>query len=323
MTRNFALLLCGALWAGPLHAQLDLLTLREAESLVELVPAVVAAQRGGDCPQLSASYWTDDELWIQARSSCGSTGGMLIGNYLVNRRTGAATTTGDLRVPVDTPEGSGFARQLIGQARGRVLSAKESACLALEAARSFPGWGGTDAHVSVEPFGGASLGEMRFTALRRSTARPVQSGRVLSVNPAAPRVRDDETGLDVMSGEVGSLISKLVAERAPLLFTDEDAISIAMLVPRVAAQVRAGCRLSAGGAERSSQALVGLSCGGKLLGDPAMIAVDLQSGRVTDAGTGNVLESPEAARLARQLLGNLERRRFELRKEVDGVCGPP
>lgn len=91
--RFLSLLVCAALGAERLPAQLDLLTLREALSLVERVPEVSEAQKKRECPSASggSTLAGPDDAGIQVRRECGPNGGQLINNYLVNRRTGAVT----------------------------------------------------------------------------------------------------------------------------------------------------------------------------------------------------------------------------------------
>jgi hypothetical protein len=310
--------LFAVVWTGPLYAQLDLLTLREAESIVERVPAVVDSKKAAACPQLSATF-QDEHIWFQARSSCGPTGGMLIGNYDLNRRTGDVTLWGDNPLPVADAAGKDLASRLARQAQGRILSASEAQCLVLEAARALPGWSATGSSVTVKPSGKIEHGLMRFTAQHSSPSHPATSGRTLTVNLSTVRVRDDEVGSDVMSERLGLLTSKIVDLRAPVWLSDEDAISIVSLIPSVASRLRDGCKLSTGGAFRSNQALVGLSCEGQS-GVAPTVAINLQTGVATDADTEKVLESPDAARLVRQLLEEKQRRRSELQEEISTSC---
>jgi hypothetical protein len=323
VSQKTALLLLFVLSAVCLDAQLNVLTLREAESLVERVPDVVGAQKNGECPNLSPSYDAPGELAFQVRSTCGPGSGMLIGNYTVNRRTGAVTLWGDDPKPVADAEGEVLAKQLIAQAWQRILSAEEARCLALAAARSLPGWSETDANVSVKPFGKANRFEstMQFTATRSSSARPAQSGRMLTVNVAAALVRDDETGLNIMSAALGALTSKMVGLRAPPWLTDEDALSVGLLVSSVAASPRDGCKLYTGGAFYSHQAIMGVSCPAGDLRD-SNVLVNLQTGEAKNPDTGKSLDSAESGRVARKLLEQIKTRRAELQKEVEAACRP-
>jgi hypothetical protein len=306
-------------WAAPLYAQLDLLTVREAESIIERIPGVVEAKERGQCPQSSATYQEMAHFSFQVRSSCGSSGGMLIGNYDLNRRTGAVTLWGDNPLPVADVAGKELAASLVRQAQGRILSTNEARCLALEAARALPGWSADDSSVTVKPFGKAERGAMRFTAQHSIGARPATSGRMLTVNLATARIRDDQVGMDVMSESLGSLTSKIVELRKPLWLSDEDAVSIVSIIPTVASRLRDGCKLATGGAFRSTEAIVGLSCEGQNA-DGGSVAVNLQTGAVTDADTGKVLESSEGARITRRLIDSIQQRRSELQAEISSAC---
>jgi len=319
MKITVAVLLLVGLQAACLKAQLDQLTLREAESIVERVPRVAEAQKKGECPQSSAAYPGGHEVAFQVRGSCGPASGMLIDTYTVNRRTGVVTVGEDPPQPVANQAGEIYAAQLISQTQGRILKLSEARCLALAAARNLPGWSGADGRISVEPFYKPAARETTFTAERLSSARPAQSGRMLTVNLADARVRDDETGLYVASGELGALTAKLLELRAPVSLTDEDAISIALLIPSIATQLGNGCTVAAGGAFRSQQALVGLVCKAPNK-ETLTVAINVRTGEPTDPDTGMRLESADAARLASLLLDKLALSRAELRREVDVLC---
>jgi len=214
-----------------------------------------------------------------------------------------------------------LARQFVAEARRRILAPEEARCLALEAARGLPGWSVTGASVTVKPFGKPNTFDRstQFTATRVSAAEPVESGRMLTVDLSNAIVRDDETGLAATSAGVGNLASKLVGLRTPPMLTDEDAASVALLVPRVAANLREGCRLEIGGAFYSDQALMGVSCAGNGIRD-SNVLVNLRTGEVKDPSTGAPLESSAAARLAQNLLSQLPKRRADLEKEVASAC---
>jgi len=319
MNRLLTLLIHLSLIAGSLPAQVDLLTLRDSESIVERVPAVAAARRQGECPQLSGTYLEADDLLIQARRGCGPDGGTLINNYSVNRRTGAVTLSGDNPLRVSDRAGEAFARQLVAQARTRVLSNDEARCVALEAAKALPGWGDADAAVSVEMLGKVERGQLHFSAKRRSLTRPADSGQSLSVDLGLASIRDDETGWNLFSGSLGALRAKMLALREPPWLTDEDAISIVQQIPAVASGAR-GCRLWAGGAFWSDEVQVGLSCEGKQAVGRTVVAVNLRTGQTNDADTGKTLESAESIRVARELLAERERRKLDLQKEVNAAC---
>jgi hypothetical protein len=307
--------------AGHLCAQLNLLTPREAERLIEEIPEIVAAQKNGECPDFSPNYEDPEHLAFQVRATCGSTGGYLIGNYTVNRRTGEVTTWGDNPLPLADLHGKRLAMRLIEEARQRVLSGDEAHCLALEAAKSLPNWDTNDAVVSVRQLGNSKtfVGKLLFVASRDLPTARTSSGRLLAVDLATALVRNNETGLNVMSGPLGSLTAKIIQLRAPLWLTDEDANSIALLVPRVARQLRGGCEVDTQGTFKWNQALTGVTCGGNPV-EQAEVSINLETGEIADPDTGKPLDAPEAERRARELLSNVQLRRRELKKELEASC---
>jgi hypothetical protein len=321
MNKAFVLLFYAAALGGCLLSQLDLLTYREAESIVERIPDVVSAQKEGHCPILLGAYdGAADEVSFRVRIGCGPTRGQLVGTYKVNRRTGRVTLWGDDPVPVGDREGRRLAERLMIQAHGRILSADESKCLALEAAKGLPGWSSDDSFVSVESLGSADPGQVRFTALNRSSRRPVESARTLTLRLGTAHVRDDDTGEDVISERLGALTSKILALRAPLWLTDEDSLLIALQIPSLAAGVRGGCRLYTAGPFRSEETEVGVGCDGKQKEGAAALVVNLRTGKTTDARTGKPLESAESLALARRLLDEKAQIRSALRKEAEAAC---
>jgi len=325
---SYLALLLSLCWAGRGEAQLNVLTLREAESLVELIPDVVTSQQRAECPNVSPGYAEGTELEFRVRTTCGSGSGMLIGAYTVNRWTGAIKTWGDNPQPVGDNQGSALAAQLVQQARKRILSTSEAQCLARTAARAIPGWSAGDAVIAVDPLSKpgtpsakseAREGITHFAANHTSSSSRVESGRLLTVYLDEARVRDDETGADLLSAAVGDLSAKLVGLRAPVWLSDEEAASVALAVPQVAANLREGCTLNTGGAFYSHEALIGASCKDGLIRD-SNVLVNLETGSVTDPRTRKSLDTREAQRIARQLLSDAQKRRTNLQEAVQLVC---
>ena len=121
-----------------------------------------------------------------------------------------------------------------------------------------------------------------------------------------------------MSAGLGSLTSKLTELREPPWLTDEDAISIALVIPQIERLLGDSCKVKGSGAERSTRVLFGVSCAGKGVG--TVISVDVQNGEATDLDTGRSLQSAKATQVARERLDQIERRKAELRKEVAAGC---
>lgn len=330
MKLRYLAVLLSMCWAGRIEAQLNLLTLREAEYLIELVPDVVASQQRGECPVISPGYTEAVELEFWVRTTCGPGSGVLVNSYSVNRWTGAVETWGDNPQPVAGNQGSAAANQLVQQARKRVLSAGEAQCVALAAAKSLPGWSQGDAVVSVNPSSTPGTppaeaevreGVIHFDASRVSSSRPATSGRTLTVYLTETRVRDEETGADVTSAAVGDLSAKLLELRTPVWLSDEEAASVALSVPRVATSLREGCRLYFGGAFYSHEAVMGVSCKDGPI-RTLTVLVNLETGAVADPDNRKSLDTAETQRVARELLLNARKRRAELQKAVQTICRP-
>ncbi len=321
MHRLPLLLFSFGLFASAAWAQLDLLTLRESASLLERIPDFVESQKRGECPQFSADYNGEpNELLFQVRSYCGPRGGQLIGNYIVNRETGAVIGWGDSKPSAD-PQVLALARQLIGEAKKRILSTTEAHCLALEAAKALPGWTADYVALQVKQFGKIDILEktMNFTATRESSLAPAQSGRMLTVYLDEARVRDDESGTDIMSAGVGILTSKLLELRTPEWMSDEDAAWVALAVPQVAKEIGEGCKLYVGGVFYSHESLMGVACKNATL-SKTNVLVNIQTGSVTDPDTGKPLDSTESQKVAHQLLEQIRKRRVDLKIEVQANC---
>jgi hypothetical protein len=315
-----------ALGAECLHAQLNFLTVREAASIVERVPDVAEAQKKGECPSISGGVDLagHDEMGFQVRRQCGPYAGQLIDNYMVDRRTGkVAEGMEDLanRKSALTAAGRVYAHDLVLEAQQRILSANEGRCLALEAARALPDWSAPDAIVSVEQVDGI-LAEMFFTATRSSKTRPTETVRTLAVDLSTATVRDDETGLNIASGGLGGLASKMIELRAPVWLTDEDAAAIALLIPHMQEALQVGCKAYTGGVFHPREAVIGISCPGPPTPKATYATVNLQSGDVTNTDTGKSIPTPESAHLASDLLSSKSKRRNELQKELEAACPP-
>lgn len=320
MKRSLAVLLNAYVTMACIKAQIDILTVREAESVVERVPDVVAATNKGECPLLSATYAGDEQVDFQVRRSCGSNIGTLINNYTVNRRTGLVKLWGDDPQAVADESGRSLAKQLLVQARRRVLSGGEAACLALEAAKSIPGWREAKATIAIEPLGNSKSGRLEFNATFRELARPATAARSISVDLTTGRTRDNETGQDLDSAGTGGLKSKILKLRNPPWLTDVDALSVALEIPELASRAKDPCRLWAGGAVSSTTTQVRLACDGRVSNDAPIVTVNLQTGQIVDGRTGKLLESPEARRVAQQLLADRERERMLVQKDLGEAC---
>jgi hypothetical protein len=322
MIKGLTVLFLMILWSDFVRAQLNLLTPREAISIAEKIPAVKAARKEGCCPLFSYTYSGSEKLDFQVRCGCGPRGDMLVNNYTVNRRTGETTSWGDFPKPVLDSEGEAFAKQIVAQAQKRILSLDEARCLAMEAAKALPGWNGADATVSVKQFNKVNTLEQQayFIATLVSPSGPLELGRMLTVFLTEARVRDDETGMDLVSAGVSNLASKLIELRSPAWLSDQDVASIAIVIPRIATNLRDGCKVNAGGLPSySHETTAGVSCKDVPIRESSIL-INLQTGMVTDPDTGKSLNTAESEKIARQGLDEKNAHRIKLQKEVNDSC---
>jgi len=319
LNRLLFLVVSATVFDALLSGQIALLTIREAESIVERVSSVEVARRSGLCPSLSAGITSPDEVVVQVRRGCGSDAGTLLNNYTVNRRTGTISPSTEDGKPVLNPESRDFARHLIEEAHSRVLSNSEAACVALEAAKGLPGWSRPEANVAVELIRQVAPDQVLFAAVNQQVGGPVQTSRFVTVDPTMPSVRDDEMGINLSSAGLGSLFAKIIELREPPLLTDEEALTVALSVPAVASLVKVGCRLSGGGDFTADEVFAGAFCNGEERGD--VVSINLRTGRVANGRTREIYQSVDAANLARTFLDKRESRRSEVRGEIQTLCG--
>ena len=317
-------MLCVSLSCGGLRAQLDLLTTREAESLVELVPAVLAAKDSGRCPELSVSYVGPLKLRIQARGACPdpSTESTLVSNYMVDRSTGVVNE-GDNPQSITTPEMEQLRKALLARARERVLSVGEARCLALTAYKSQLHLHEKDESFSVLRIGRYPGPELRFSTEQRLPTRRTMTGGLYTVDITTAHVRDDYTGADVFSSELGSIASMMLTLRAPALLSTDDAIEVALQVPAIMARLTDAClEVTSNGMGAGEEAFLGIasSCSGNVVSGGPLAAVDLRTGAITDLKTGKALSSVGSDATARRLLERIAQRSAGIRRELGKEC---
>jgi len=296
---------------------MDLLTVREAESIIDMIPEVASARRSGECPQYSVTFVEANKLWIQVRSGCGSGAGELIDNYTVDRVTGVAMTSVTRSTRVLDAAGRAYAARVAEQAHTRRLSPEDARCLANLALREdFSGQEDPDA--TVEVLGKEEFGRLRFTAVSHFPAQPVQIARTLSVDLGSGLVRDDDTGVAVSSGILGSVVQKMLLIRRPASLSEHDALLVALATPQVQQRTANGCVLTGGGATSARELFGGFSCNGQSRGP--VISIDLQSGKVIDTDNHRVLDSPASLGLAAHLFQLNKEEEFKLAEQIRAVC---
>src|SRR5260370_21560886 len=182
---------CRSLLRGPLiavycltvRAQVDLLSVREAESLVEQVPEVIAAKQEQRCPDLSTSFLSTATLMIQVRGGCpdANASSTLISNYMVNRRTGIVTEGDDPKL-ITTTEMDRLRTVLLKRAHERGISAAEAGSLATVDSKSRARSHDQEESFSVTQVGRAQRGEMLFAVEHHLPGRHMVASAWFTVN---------------------------------------------------------------------------------------------------------------------------------------------
>jgi len=314
------ILLCLA--AANSKAQLNILTAREAERILDRVPAVEESRARGGCPSYSIADAVATNFSIQVREACLPAGfaSNLLDNYVISRKTGAVAEGLDAESVgprIVTPEIDSLMSDLIRRARERALTAKEAECLVLEAARS----------TSSESAGSLSAtklretrAEWRFSVERRIPNAPGVAVKFFSVRADTARVRDDSTGEPMISPGLALLTSRILSIREQSGLSVDDALAVALKVPALARSVANGCsELVSSGDGTSDEMYIGLrsSCAGAPKTIRVVAAVNRSSGHVTDPKTHKSLDAPESDKIAREIL---ERQRERLDRDRASVA---
>jgi hypothetical protein len=309
------------LLVGTAAGQVDLLTPREAVQVVGEIGEVAQARKQGYCPQFSASYGdTLDKLGVQVRYGCGSFAGQLINNYRIDLRNGLVSEM-ETGAPIHNSDADTLSRTLLTKARARRLSVQEGRCLVLEAAKDLAGWSGPEHEVSVEPSGPFGL---RYRARLVAQNPSVVAERFFTIDRAAARVHDDETGMDVVSPNVAVLASMMLTLHQPSLLSGWDALEIAQQIPEVKSQAARPCSVFHIGGPLSWEAIyiaVQSHCEGQATQSSILVAVDPETGTVTDPNSMLKFVSSAADHLAQERLNALNREKEIAREKVNASCG--
>jgi hypothetical protein len=310
------------LFATASAAQLNLLSPREAIRIIRMIPEVAEAQKAGSCPRFEAGYGDSvDRLGVQVRNGCGPYAGQLVNRYEIDLSTGAVFQQ-ETSAPIRNPEGEMLATSMLKDARARLLSGQEARCLALEAAKSLPGWSGQGSDVSVERFGAFSS---RFRARLRMQDPSMITERFLTVDRSTGHVRDEETGMEVLAPSLTTLVSKMLSLHLPSLLSEMDALDIARQIPEVKAQASKPCSVFHVGGSLSWEVIyiaVQSHCEGALDSTELLVAVNPQTGDVADPNGRGLSRSAAAVRAAHERLDALESERVAIRKFLTAACRP-
>jgi hypothetical protein len=317
------LALFGLASCGASYAQLDLLTVREAESLVVAAPAVAEAWRRGECPALSASYLGPYTLLVQARGACPNqdTESTLISNYFVDRANGAVTE-GE-RKRISTPEIDQMRARMLMAARGRVLSTEETRCLAVVAFGDQTDIQEQRAQISITPTGRAQGPEFQFVVSKLAPKQRARTGGLFTVDTTTAHVRNDQAGVDIFSPELGFLASRMLALRAPPLLSAEDVVKIALQLPVIAALLADACfeaESDGTGAAEEAYVAIASTCSSRASPPGPLVSVNTRTGVATDPKTHKMLSTPESERTARRLLDNIQQQLVQVKGDINAKC---
>ena len=285
--------------------QMDKLTSREAERLLDVVPEIVQMRGSGLCPSYSPSSDLPEGIQIQVRIGCGPDAGQLLGGFMVDRSTGTVTGV-DPNISLLDKAGESLARQMVMQARKRMLSPGEAICLARKAVEALPGCGGQEAIIKAKPFGPTVQTEatLRYVATCRRPSVGVQTGATLSVDLARATTREDGDGRMIMSGGLAELTSRIVGLRAEPRLTDEDVGDIALVVPSISHALLSRrsvdrCIVSVGDGQASDESAAVLVCKGESVPNTEVV-VNTRTGAVrADALDRRDLEAASALAMKR------------------------
>jgi hypothetical protein len=307
-----------------LLAQLDLLSVREAESLVEEVPEFQAAKRQGRCPDFSVGYVDSVTLLIQVRGDCpdADTASTLISDYMVDRRTGIVSK-GEASTPITSPAMERQRKELLQGVRTRSVSRNEAACLVLAAFKSKAHIHETTESFSVTQIGASEGHELQYSAQQHLLGRHAVTSGFFTVDTATGRVRDDGTGADVASAEIGSLVSNLFALRFPPLLSTDDAVEVALHVQIISLRLSGSCSTAiASGTGTAEEVFIGITsqCRGMPETSGVLASVNIRTGVVTDPKTLKDISSAESQRIARRLLDEVERHQAKARSDIGAEC---
>jgi|SRR5580658_8782583 hypothetical protein len=305
------------------EAQVDLLSLTESEDILEKLPEFKASEARGDCPgfQLLApgTHWRFE---LQVRGFCppdGSAGSTTVGNFAVDRSTGAVSGWAAGQPVSEPPEMESLAAALAARARSRVLSQREAQCLARQAVR---GAAGPGEPLSVNPGTGVADREAEFIAKYRTVQPALPTAWNIWVDTSSILVLENANGPSIHSLEIDELVSRMRAvRRSPSLSTLE-AIDVAVQVPGILARIPDKCPLLSADFGTASGRFIAVedTCQSYPRAFRVLAAVDLLTGAVTDPRTRKTLDTPQSIALARRLLQQASERQAAAKTEIERLC---
>lgn len=292
-----------------------LLTLKDAQVLVEKTPAFMRAQQSGYCPQSGGDAWVSGTTaYFIIRGECKAT--MLVENVEVDLSTGLITDSITSK-SIETP--------LLGELRTALLKARNAVLITRSEALCL-----LDTVVPVKSVGQCDrvdiIGEddRYFTVAVSYGCNSKASGKeTLRIDRTSAAVLRNDLTLTSLSAAAENLIRELVSKHATPMLTATEAERLTRALWAKDSTAEQQCFKVDRESGHNATDLwfqVRTSCGrgGSRV---ARIAVDLLTGKSHDIETGKPLDSPQAAELRGYLLTQAQRRVASAAETILKKCG--
>jgi hypothetical protein len=300
------------------------LTVPESERIVESLLPFKSSDERSECPGfVLAAPVNSPRLFLQVKGFCppdGFAGSTTIGNFEVDRSTGAVTVWPSGQPIAEPKETAGLARTLVAQARDREISEWEAECLARLAAR---GESALADPLTVVRVNRNTEHEMVFS-IRYPLAKPRSTAvRFISVDTSSFAVMDVGRGQGIHFRRVDELLSRLLEARESPSLSAAETIEVASAVPSIATQISSECspQLSSDfGTSHIRFVEVQNACDPYPRASRVVAAVDSLTGVVTEPRTRKVLDTPESVGLVQILLARAKERQAAAKLEIEHIC---
>jgi hypothetical protein len=321
-TRNLLLAVTLIEVPATCRAQLNGLTLRESEEILETLPMFKAAERRGECPGfVPGPSESPDSVWLQMRGFCppdGFHGSTTIEAFQVNRFSGVVTEWPSGHSVAGPSETAALTRTLVAGARARILSEHEAECLAREAVRDslIP----REAEPMIEKKGREGM-EILFL-VRVAQPQPAIKGEWrVSVDTGSLAIFADGERIDASTAD--AVMDRMRTMREPLSISLPETIELARRVPSILSRIEATCSaVVAAEYGTANKRFVTLEDGCQPPPRSLIVLgiIDTLTGAITQPGTDKVLTTPETTQLAGEFLSRAGQRRAVAAKEIEKVC---
>ena len=308
------------------HAQLDLLTVREAEQIVEAIPEVAAANRMGACPMLVVQNWGSAEYWVSVRRGCGLHAGQMVSVYTIDRWSGQARVGDTGPLASSTPEFQFVVDDTVRSARKRKLTIGEASCLARTAMSSALDAERFSLKIVLEPAIDDGDRIVRYTPLAYVDEHTSILSDEITVDLRSGRVVDATWGTELDGPSLAALRAAILQSRHSDGLSEMDALLLARTVKSVRSAMENPCvKTSAVDSWRSQEIVIGFTlhshCEGQAVDIGTPILVNRNTGEVSDGATGRLLSATDTRILFEQMKTRMAEQAAARRKEISERCG--